>query len=332
MVRRKAVEGTLQNKSNRKPHCTPPNLLFYTGDRYQQSGFIAYSSEEKMKHRHALIFAFLASAMLLQACGGANAESAIQTGIAQTLQISQLQTAAAGGGGGVATNTPESGQPTNTSAPSETPTITLTSTPSIPYVSVSQNTNCRTGPSQFYGYVTTANAGQQFEVLKTFSGANYVVIRNPSGSGDCWLWLQYANETNFSAYNLPVATKPPTPFPTNTPTNTPVPFDFSGSWNVKAVQGGSTFTGPGSFAVSGQSISGSFTLNPGGYNYSFSGTLNSSLQVASGNWTLSGGGSGSFTWQIKSGNTNQFVGNLDGGAWEFCGWRSGSSAPSPCSN
>lgn len=283
-----------------------------------------------MKLPQMLIFTLVASALLLQACGP-SAESAIQTGIAQTLQISQLQTAAAGGGGGqqAASNTPEPGQPSNTAAPSETPTITLTSTSSIPYVTVNQNTNCRTGPSQFYGLVTTVNVGQQVEVLKTFS-SSYVVVRNPNGSGDCWLWLQYANETNFSAYNLPVATQPPTPQPTATATSTTAPYDWSGTWNIKAVNGGSTFTGSMSCSLSGsgEDINCSGTLNPGALPYTFGGDLSDSRQSVSG--SFGGTGSGSFAAQIKSGNLSQFIGNLESGNWEFCGWRSGSSEPSPC--
>jgi uncharacterized protein YgiM (DUF1202 family) len=270
-----------------------------------------------------------ASALLLQACAP-NAESAIQTGIAQTLQIAQLQTAAAGGGGGGVTQPSATTGPADTQAPSDTPTITLTSTPSIPYVSVSQNTNCRTGPSQFYGLVTTIGTNQQVEVLKTYSGANYVVVRNPNGSGDCWLWLQYANVTNFSSYNLPQATQPPTPFPTNTPTNTPTAFNWAGTWNIKAVQGGSTYTGSMScsYSANGQDVNCSGELDPGDLPYTFGGDVSANGQTVTG--SFGGTGSGTLAMQIKSGNLNQFIGNLDSGTWEFCGWRSGSSAPSPC--
>jgi hypothetical protein len=283
-----------------------------------------------MKYRRILILALAASALLLQACAPGNSDSAIQTGIAQTLQISQLQTAAAGGGQQPQQPAATTG-PADTQAPTDTPTITLTNTPSIPYVSVSQNTNCRTGPSQFYGYVTTANANQQFEVLKTYNGANYVVIRNPSGSGDCWLWLQYANVTNFASFNLPVATQPPTPFPTATATNTAAPYDWTGTWNIKADDGsGGVFTGSMSCSLSGsgEDVNCSGTLNPGAYPYTFGGDLSDSHQSVSG--SFGGTGSGAFAAQIKSGNLNQFVGNLESGGWAFCGWRTGSSEPSPC--
>ena len=282
-----------------------------------------------MKYRRILTFAMAAGALLLQACAPGSSESAIQTGIAQTLQIAQLQTAAAGGG----QQQPQATTgPADTQAPTDTPTITLTNTPSIPFVSVSQNTNCRTGPSQFYGYVTTANAGQQFEVLKTYNGANYVVIRNPSGSGDCWLWLQYANVTNFASFNLPVATQPPTPFPTATFTNTPVPWDWNGSWNgyIDVNADGSTDPCSMSLSTSGNSISGSYDCG-GGLTGTVSGSLSNGGQNASGTWTNSFIVSGDFDWQIKSGNHNQFIGNYEStGNWAWCRTRTGSSQPSPC--
>lgn len=281
-----------------------------------------------MKLRQTFIFALVASALLLQACG-ADTQSAIQTGIAQTLQISQLQTAAAGGGQPQAASaTPEPGQPSNTPAPpSETPTITLTPTSSIPYVTVNQNTNCRTGPSVSYGLVTTVNVGEQVEVLKTYNASNYVVVRNPHGSGDCWLWLQYANETNFSAYNLPLATQPPTP--TNTATAT-ASFDYNGTWN--------TYIGPAPLKLrvvtlsrSGNTVTGGYTY-PGGSVY-ITGTLSGGGQTLTGTWdddSTGAGVDGNFVWQIKAGNLNQFVGNYGGGAGEWCGARSGASTPDPC--
>lgn len=277
--------------------------------------------------KFAFALLLVIAALLLQACGGPSTADAIATGIAQTLQISQLETAAAGGGNGGAQPSAAAGEASSTPLPTEIPSATLTPTSSIPFVSVSQNTNCRTGPSIDYGLVTTIQTGVQVEVLKVFNNANYVVVRNPSGSGDCWLWLQYATPVNFAQYNLPVATQPPTPTPTFTPTPA---FDWTGTWNIKAVNGGSTYTGAITFSLSGNTITGDTTLNPGGFPYTFTASLNASRQQASG--TFSGTGSGDWDGQIKSGNLNQFIGNLDasGTIWEFCGWRSGSSMPDPC--
>jgi hypothetical protein len=69
------------------------------------------------------------------------------------------------------------------------------------------------------------------------------------------------------------------------------------------------------------------------YKIDISGSLGGGGQTASGTWVLVDppGGDGTFQWQIKSDNTNQFVGSSDNGLiYEFCGWRSGSSQPSPC--
>lgn len=277
-----------------------------------------------MKIRHTLILLISASALFLQACGAVNSAAAIQTGVAQTLQIAELQTAAAGGGQVQASATAQA-QVTDT--PQDTPTITLTSTSSIPFVTVSENTNCRTGPSSNYGLVTTITTNQQVEVLKTYNGANYVVVRNPNGSGDCWLWLEYASPTNFSSYNLPVATQPPTPTPTFTPTPS---FNWAGTWNIKAVQGGSTYSGSMSCTLSGsgEDVNCTGELDPGDLPYTFGGDLSANRQVLSG--SFGGTGSGTLQAQIKSGNMNQFIGNLDSGTWAFCGWRSGSSMPDPC--
>ena len=280
-----------------------------------------------MKVRQLFIFLLVASALILQACGPAT-QAAIATGIAQTQQISDLQTAAAGGGGAgggggsggeVATNTPQPPGP-----PADTATITPTFTPSIPFVSVSAETNCRTGPSQFYGYVTTIAIGQQLEVVAIFPNSDYVIVKQPDGTGDCWLWLRYATTTDFSAFNLPNATQPPTPFPTATAT---LAFDWDGTWSMWVDGTPYTMT----INQSGSSISGSFSS--GADTVTISASLSANFQEATGTYTVSGGGgSGNIHWMLKSGNMNQFIGSATAGgstaAW--CGARGGASMPSPC--
>ncbi|MCW5876813.1 MAG: hypothetical protein KIS85_08015 [Anaerolineales bacterium] len=274
-----------------------------------------------MRTRQLLPFVLLAAALLLQACGASSAE-AVQTSVAQTLQIAELQTAAAG-----------AQQPQDTATPlvppTETgePTATLSPTPSVPMVSVGQNTNCRGGPGSNYALITTINTSQTVEVLQVFNFSNYVVVRNPVGSGDCWLWLQYATPANFAEWNLPVATQPPTPTATFTPTPS---YSWTGAWNMRTVILATTYTGPMNCTVSGSSISCSIVLNPGGIAINLSGTVSADLQSASGN--IDPPASGTWQAQIKAGNTNQFTGRfIDGGSvLEFCGARPGSSIPSPC--
>lgn len=109
------------------------------------------------------------------------------------------------------------GFPTETATPEFTSTPELTSTPSVPTVSVSVNTNCRTGPSTQYDLVGGLNVGQTAEVVgKNSAVANYWVVRL-SGGAVCWLWGQHATVSGNTA-NLPEYPVPPTPTPSLTPT------------------------------------------------------------------------------------------------------------------
>lgn len=281
----------------------------------------------KTKARYAIVFVLFA--LLLSACGSTeDTQEAIETFISQTQQISQLETAAAGAGAAPQDqgDAPDDGGEeavADTPTPSDTPTITLTPTPAIPQVSVSQATNCRTGPAVYYTYQTTINVGQIVEVVGVHAqGNDYVIVKNPNGAGNCWLWLQHADKTDFSGYGLTAYNTPPTPTPTYTPTPS---FDWNATWELW-VEGGPV----GSVAInqSGNSISGSFPF--GGDTISFSGSLSANYQVATGTWENSSGPTGTFQWQIKSGNLNQFVGNIDGGADAWCGAKNSASQPSPC--
>jgi len=257
-----------------------------------------------LKIHKVLVLLLVLSALFLQACGP-DAEAAIATGIAQTQQISALETAAAGGGA-----------PAVEGQPSDTPG------PSVAFVSVTTDTHCRSGPRLDYALLTTINAGQQVEVLKTFSN-DYAVIKNPNSSGDCWLFLQFANTTDFSAFNLATATLPPTPSPA-----APV-FDWNGSWQL--FMGRSV---AGTLTQTGSSLNGSFTI--GNLHFiTISASLSSNFQTASGILTITEGTqsvSAPLQMQIKSGNLNQFVGSYvyNGDTRAICGARAGASMPSPC--
>jgi hypothetical protein len=127
----------------------------------------------------------------------------------------------------------------------------------------------------------------------------------------------------------PTVTLTPTrTVPPATPTNNP-DFNWKGNW--VATWNGATY--PLSVSISGNSFSA--TLNDGVLTFTFVGTLKSGGQVATGTWSHNNGGTGTFQAQIKSGNLNQFIGSkTDDGSGQpasnFCGWRSGTSMPSPC--
>ncbi len=110
--------------------------------------------------------------------------------------------------------------PTSTNTPlftltsSNTPLPTFTFTLSIPLVSVSLETNCRTGPGTAYDLVGNGlQVGQIAEVLGRDSSGQYWIIRDPDRpSVICWLWGQYATVTG-DWQSLLVMTPPPTPTP-----------------------------------------------------------------------------------------------------------------------
>ncbi|MCW5876812.1 MAG: hypothetical protein KIS85_08010 [Anaerolineales bacterium] len=283
-----------------------------------------------MNIRQTIPFLMTLGALLLVACGPSEAE--VQARISLTKQAEAATLVA-----GVAEIPAEIQQPQNSPTPlSEAAAATL------PLVSVSQNTNCRSGPGSNYALITTIDTSQSVEVLKVYNALNYVVVRNPSGSSDCWLWLQYASPSNFAEWDLPIATQPPTPAATHTvaaadtaaPPASPTPaspFDWAGAWEVRMMNtaNSSTWTGGMNCVVAGSALTCAVSVNPGGLNYTFSGTIAADLRTVSGSFSDGAGASGNWQGQIKSDNPSQFVGSLTGN-WEWCGARSGSSLPSPC--
>ena len=101
-----------------------------------------------------------------------------------------------------------------------TPTIALSPTPSIPMASVSENTNCRTGPGKVYDYIGAFTVGEKAEVVGKNTASDYWIIKNPDRNGNCWLWGHYTTVVGNTA-NLQEYAVPPTPTPSipNAPSN-----------------------------------------------------------------------------------------------------------------
>ncbi len=102
--------------------------------------------------------------------------------------------------------------PTSTPEPTFTSAPVFTATPSIVYVIVSANTNCRSGPGDGYEVTGALNAGLQAEVVGKSSATNYWIIKNPTKPGTCWLWGEYATILGDAASVQEVDT-PPTAIP-----------------------------------------------------------------------------------------------------------------------
>lgn len=136
-----------------------------------------------------------------------------------TPDLAQTLTALASNGG-----QPTASGPLETATPEFTATPILTATPSIPQVTVSTDTNCRTGPGVVYDNIGALFVNQVGTVVGKNSQTGYWIINNPGKTGTCWLFPQYATVTGNTA-NLQEYSIPPTPTPTatSTPTQTPTP-------------------------------------------------------------------------------------------------------------
>ncbi len=179
-----------------------------------------------MKQGKFTVIAVLLGLALISACNlqiaGPTTEDAVGTAVAKTMGAqTDLANIVAGTLAAMVTDTP-SVTPTSpfTLTPSLTPSPTLTPTPPMPMVSVSIDTNCRTGPGKVYDMTGALLVGQTAEVVGRAADNQYWVIRDPKNPTNiCWLWGYYATVTGNTAA-LPVFTPPPTP--------TPVPsFNFS---------------------------------------------------------------------------------------------------------
>jgi hypothetical protein len=286
-----------------------------------------------MKKTQFAILGILMLSLLLQACDAATA-AAIETGVAATQEIAALQTqlAEAQAGEGEAPENEAPAQEQEPGDPDVTPTVTYTPTPSTPQITVSQDTNCRTGPASYYDYVATAKTSDVMEVVGLpVENVDYVIVKDPTNSSrTCWLWTRYADKArlDFPSFDIELYQTPITPTPSTTPTKTPPPFDWSGTWTFYAVGGGGTDTYTVPVNVSGNTATATF--NFGAETFNITGSLSNGGQNWSGTYTDAGGSNRTFQFQLKSGNTNQFVGNLDSGAIALCGSRGGASQPSPC--
>lgn len=166
--------------------------------------------------RKPAIFVYLLLIIALSACNLPSAEPS-ETESADPADLALTITALAGG------SQPGNDSPQETATPQFTATPGPTSTPSVPQVSVTTNTNCRTGPGTQYDLIDSLLIGQTAEVVGKNSGVpNYWVIKRINGSGTCWLWGQYATVSGNTA-NLPEYPVPPTPTPSPTPTATLTP-------------------------------------------------------------------------------------------------------------
>jgi len=170
------------------------------------------------KNKHVLLLLTVVILFTVSACGAAAAteeatptqEAVNITSVAETAQAQVFGTLTQIAGMATATNTP-------TLAFTGTPLPSATA--SGPMISVSKETNCRTGPDVVYDRVGGLVPGVMAKVTALDPTRSYYYIENPNYAGSfCWVWGYYATEVgDFSG--LPIYQPGPTPTP-GTPTAT----------------------------------------------------------------------------------------------------------------
>ena len=123
--------------------------------------------------------------------------NALNTSIAQT--VAARQTEAVLNNPATATFTPAPEIPTLTLEPTLSATPDFTPTSETPMISVSVDTNCRTGPNVLFERVGILLVGETTEILGREPKGEYWYIRNPDMSDNgveyCWVWGEYATVT-----------------------------------------------------------------------------------------------------------------------------------------
>lgn len=140
-----------------------------------------------------------------------NSDSAVKTAVALSVALTQLAATQAAAVSPVPSTAelpsalPAIGLPTATLPPTLTPTLAGV------WLTVLENTNCRSGPGTMYDWVTLISAGKTVEALARNSVNDYYYVRNPNtSSGFCWLWSKYSSISG-NITTLPVFTPQPTP-------------------------------------------------------------------------------------------------------------------------
>jgi hypothetical protein len=90
-----------------------------------------------------------------------------------------------------------------------TASATVTPTFSTPMLTISEDTNCRSGPGQSYQVLTVLRPGTKVEVTGRYQNNSYWVIKMPNSSSECWMWGEFATPEGSYA-SMPEMTPPAT--------------------------------------------------------------------------------------------------------------------------
>lgn len=172
-----------------------------------------------MKKITILVISFLLLSLFLAACQPQGSTQAIDQAVMQTmiaLNVEGTRSAEAVNAQMQATASQEALAPqTATLAPQPQ----FTATPEEIWLTIIENTNCRTGPASNYPLVTTLMKDQKVQAGGRSFKNDYHYITVPGEENlHCWVWDKYVSISGNSE-SLPIFT----PLPTSTPSPTPTP-------------------------------------------------------------------------------------------------------------
>lgn len=150
--------------------------------------------------------------------------NAMNTSIAQTIAARQTEAVLNNPPTATFTSLPET--PTSTAEPTLSPAPDFTATLETPMISVSVDTNCRTGPGAIFERVGILLVGEIAEIVGREPKGEFWYIRNPDAADGvefCWVWGEYAT---VSGNTLPLLYLSPPPPPAAAVT---VAFDKMGT-------------------------------------------------------------------------------------------------------
>lgn len=161
-------------------------------------------------HLAAAVLLIASIACSLSAPSPAADPNALNTSIAET--IAARQTEAALNNPPTATFTSAPDMPTLTLEPTPSETPDVTATPTTATISVSVDTNCRTGPGAIFERVGILLVGETAEIVGREPRGEYWYIRNPDiGTEFCWVWGEYATISGNTLFLLYLSPAPPPP-------------------------------------------------------------------------------------------------------------------------
>lgn len=194
------------------------------------------------------------------------------------------------------------------------PSVSPTKISTVPLVTVSINTNCRSGPNIVYDYKGALLVGEKTEVLGKHPEKSWLLVKNPDDVGQCWITSQYATITG-DISQLPTPELPPF-------------YDWNGTWKFTLFQ--VAIDQDLTLIQTGLNVEGTFGVS--GMKITFIGKLSDNGELFSGTIKIEDNPETYPIYFKMMDNMNQFIGSAEPefSVLNACGIRNGAGYPTGC--